>query len=273
MMDLSIVILHHGSPKEVTANLEALRHVILPEKTEVFVVNNGRAGANAKIPFERNLKFDLKFYEIPNKGYPQGNNYAMKMARGKALCILNPDIQVEKNTFKVLLDYLNNHKRVGIVGPRLYYPDGQVQDNYRNFPRGFDLIVKRTGLLRKIFAKRMRHYLMWDKDPYETEAVDWLTGAFQIYSRKCWDNIGPKDERFFLFMSDVDVCRKAWKKGYEVHFVGDAQALHNDERLSAGGVVDFFKKRTLRLHVKDAVHYYLKYLGKRLPKKCPSASM
>jgi GT2 family glycosyltransferase len=136
-----------------------------------------------------------------------------------------------------------------------------------------DLIIKRTSFLRTIFGKRMRHYLMWDKDTYVSEAVDWLTGAFQIYTRKCWDNVGPKDERFFLFMSDVDICRKAWEKKFEVHFVGDTQSLHNDERLSAGGAMDFFRKRIIRLHVIDAAAYYKKYAAKKLPKRCPSASL
>ena len=270
-MDLSIVILHHGSPKEVAANLKALRHVHLPEKTEIFVVNNGRRGCNSEIPFERNLKFDLKFYEIPNNGYPQGNNYALKMARGKFLCILNPDIVVDKNAFKIMIDYLKQHRRVGIVGPRLVYPDGTIQDNYRNFPKFKDHLIKRTGILRKLFKKQMRRYLMWDKDPYENEPVDWLTGAFQIYTRKCWDNVGPKDERYFLFMSDVDICRTAWAKGFEVHFVGETQSLHNDERLSAGGFFDLFRRRIIRLHVKDAIRYSKKYFGKRLPKGCPSS--
>ncbi len=271
-MILSIIILHHGSPREVTANLQALKEAWLPEKTEVFVINNGQKGDNAKIPFDKNPKFDLRYFEIENRGYPQGNNFGLKQATGKFLCILNPDIQVDKNTFKVLLDYLKAHPRVGIAAPRLRYGDDSIQDNYRKFPRAFDLFVKRT-LLRKIFQKRMRRYLMWDKDPYESEAVDWLTGAFQVFTRKAWDALKPNDERYFLFMSDVDVCRKAWSKGFEVHFVGETEAFHNDERLSSGGILAFFKKRTLRLHVRDAVKYYLKYLFKAIPKKSPSGSL
>lgn len=267
-MELSIVILHHGSPQEVSENLEALAQAILPEKTEVFVINNGTKGANEKITFPDTKKFDLKCFEIENGGYPQGNNFGLKMARGKFLCILNPDVIVQKNAFKNLIEYLNNHPLVGIVAPRLVYPNGKVQDNYRVFPRILDLIIKRT--YPKIFRGRMRRYLMWDKDPNESEAVDWLTGAFQIITRKCWNAIGPNDERFFLFMSDVDICRLAWEHGFEVHFVGSAEGLHNESRLSGGGVMDIFKKKVLRIHLMDAVKYYLKYLRRSLPKKCPS---
>lgn len=265
-MDLSIVILHHGSPKEVTANLQALRSAWLPKKTEVFVINNGYKNANAEIPFDASPAFDLHYFEIENGGYPQGNNFGLRIAKGKILCILNPDIVVHKDTFKGLLRYLEEHPRVGIAAPRLRYPNGQVQDNYRNFPRAIDLLIKRT-FLRKFFLRRMRHYLMWDKDPTVSEPVDWLTGAFQIFTRKAWEALKPNDERYFLFMSDVDICRKAWQKGFEVHFVGTVEALHNEGRLSSGGIGAFFKKKTMRIHVLDALRYYWKFFLKGVPKR------
>ncbi len=268
-MDLSIVILHHGSPSEVSTNLAALAKAILPAKTEVFVINNGERESNKKIKFTRSPKFELKFFETKNLGYPNGNNFGMRLATGKFLCILNPDIQVQKDTFKNLLEYLKEHSKVGIVAPRLVFPDGIIQDNYRVFPRVLDLIIKRT--YPRLFKERMRRYLMWNKNPKKSEAVDWLTGAFQIYTRKCWDSIGPKDERYFLFMSDVDICRKAWSKGFEVHFVGNAEALHNSDRLSSGGILSVFTKRTLRIHLKDAFRYYLKHFFRRVPAKSPSA--
>lgn len=269
MTELSIVILHHGSPEEVSENLQALCNAILPQKTEVFVINNGARGLNEKIIVPDKINFELKFFDIGNHGYAQGNNYGLSMARGRYLCILNPDVIVKKNTFQKLIEYIESRPFVGIVAPRLVYPNGKIQDNYRVFPRFMDLIIKRT-FLRKIFLKRMRRYLMWDKDPNESEAVDWLTGAFQLFTRKAWEKIGPKDERFFLFMSDVDICRKAWNQGFDVHYVGNAEALHNDERLSSGGILDFFRKKTMRIHFKDAVKYYLKYLRKNLPAKAPS---
>lgn len=265
-VDLSIIILHHGSPKEVTKNLEALKKTWLPARTEVFVINNGTPGANGFILVERNLKFELRFFEIENRGYPQGNNFGLAMAKGKLLCILNPDIVVQKDSFKVLIDYLEANSKVGIVGPRLRYPDGKLQDNFRVFPRAFDLFVKRT-ILRRLLLRRMRRYLMWDKNPQVSEPVDWLTGAFQVFTRKCWEKVGPNDERYFLFMSDVDLCRTAWNKGFEVHFVGGTEAMHHEGRLSSGGILSIFKKRTLRIHVWDAMKYYLKWMFRSLPKQ------
>ena len=264
MMDLSIVILHHGSPKDVSSTLEALASARLPQRTEVLVVNNGTPGCNEAIALPAHFGPELRFFEIPNKGYPQGVNFGLNLARGRFLCVCG-DVEVERNTFSVLLNYLEAHPRVGMVAPRLVFPNGKIQDNFRVFPRVGDLIVKRT-FFRKFFKKSMARYLMWHKEPQESEPVDWLTGAFQLMTRKCWEAAGPQDERYFLFMSDVDLCRQVWEKGFEVHFVGATQAIHPEARLSAGGILSL-KKWVVRQHIIDALKYFWKYLHHPLPKR------
>ena len=52
---------------------------------------------------------------------------ALKIARGKFLCILKPDVIVQKNAFKNLIEYLNQHPLVGIVAPRLVYQQGKFK--------------------------------------------------------------------------------------------------------------------------------------------------
>ena len=189
----------------------------------------------------------------------------------KYIAMVNPDIEVNKHTISILLDYLKDHPKVGIVAPRLIYPNGQTQDNFRVFPRPLDLFIKRVKFLRKIFIGKMRKYLMWDKDPSANEPVDWVTGAFQVVTKQCWEAVGPNSEDYFLFMSDLELCRLAWEKGFEVHYVGHARAKHNESRLSGGGIIDVFKKKTMRIHIKDAFTYFKKFFGKKPPKNSPSA--
>ncbi len=270
MHDLSIIILHHNSPESVQACLESLQNAWLPAKTEIVVINNGEKKANIETTLRSHKKLKVCFFDIPNKGYPNGNNFGIRNTDGNYVAFINPDIVVEKNTLKILLNYLENHSNVGIVAPMLVYPDGSVQDNYRVFPRFFDLIIKRTGFLRRLFPQRMRRYLMWDKDPTVNEPVDWVTGAFVIVRRKCLGKVGFHNEKYFLFMSDTEICRKIWEIGYGVHFVGEAHAFHSDERLSSGGLLAFFKKKVLRIHLQDALKYYFNHLGKSLPPKSPS---
>lgn len=273
MNDLAIVILHYNTPHDVTKNFEALKKAWLPEKTEIVVVNNGGHNANDTIDPKSYEGFNVRFFDISNKGFPQGNNFGFEHTDAKILAMVNPDIEIEPDTFEILLGYLENFPKVGVISPRLIYPDGKTQDNYRAFPKWYDLIIKRIPVLRKAYIDRMRDYLMWEKDPAKNEPVDWTTGAFQVVTRKCWDEVGPNNEDYFLFMSDLEICWEAWDHGYETHFVGQAQAKHNDARLSQGGIKDIFKKKTMRIHINDAYKYFKKYGKRDFPKNCPSRNL
>lgn len=270
MKELAIVILQHDTPGDVENNLRKLKKTYLPGETEIVVVNNGGGNANEKINKSSYGGLNVRFYDIPNKGFPNGNNFGIAKTDSKYIAMVNPDIEVRNDTFKVLLEYMENNPRVGITAPQLIFANGKIQDNYRVFPRFIDLIIKRTPFLRKTFKNRMRKYLMWDKNPEKNEPVDWVTGAFQLIRKDCWDKIGPNSEDYFLFMSDLELCRLAWENGFEVHFTGKAKALHNEARLSEGTLMDIFRKKSVRIHLKDAMKYFKKFFLKKLPPEIPS---
>jgi len=271
MRELAIIILQHNTPDFVTANLEKLSVATLPPDTEIIVVDNGGKAANSKIPPDSHKNLNVKFFEMPNQGFPAGNNFGLSKTEAKYYAFINPDIEVKPDTIKNLLEYMKSHPNVGIVSPQLHYRDGSIQDNYRVFPSILDLIIKRIEFLRKKFPERMRRYLMWDRDPNADEPVDWVTGAFNVVTAECLQTIDNHDDRhYFLFMSDVALCRDAWDKGFEVHIVGSTQCLHNDLRVSSGGPMDVLRKRIIRLHIKDSIKYFWHYALKPLPKKAPS---
>jgi GT2 family glycosyltransferase len=116
----------------------------------------------------------------------------------------------------------------------------------------------------------MKSYLMWDRNPDSNQAVDWVTGAFIIVRGECMQKLSQHDTRYFLFMSDVALCREAYKLNYETHIVGSVKCLHNDQRASHGGITDIFKNKLIRIHILDAVSYFWNYKFEKLPKNCPS---
>jgi N-acetylglucosaminyl-diphospho-decaprenol L-rhamnosyltransferase len=271
MRELAIIILQHNTPGFVEDNLKALSKADLPENTEIIIINNGGNDANDKIDPKAYKGLKIKFFETPNDGFPAGNNFGMSKTESKYYAFINPDIVVNSDTFAKLLEYMATNPQAGIVSPQLIYKDGTVQDNYRVFPRIFDLIIKRIPRLHKLFKKRLSKYLMWDRDPNANQAVDWVTGAFTIVSSNCLEAIKKHDdENYFLFMSDVALCREAYKKGFETHIVGEVKCLHNDTRVSSGGLLDVVKKRIIRIHIADAISYFWNYKFEKLPKNCPS---
>ena len=272
MRKLSIIILQHNTPGHVTRNLQGLKKATLPPDTEIIVVNNGGNNANEKIEKSAYSGLNIQFFDTPNDGFPAGNNFGLSKTKAQNYAFINPDIIVRPETITKLLQYLEKNPQVGIVSPQLRYADRTVQDNYRVFP-SYRFNYQTYAILTSSFFTAHESYLMWDRDPGTNQAVDWVTGAFIIVTGECMKAIGKHDDdHYFLFMSDVVICRDAWERGFETHIVGEVECFHNDARVSSGGIKDVFKKKIIRLHIKDSISYFWHYKFKKTPELAPSIS-
>jgi GT2 family glycosyltransferase len=62
--------------------------------------------------------------------------------------------------------------------------------------------------------------------PIEERDVDWICGSFMLIRRRCLDEVGPFDERFFIYDEDIDWCRRARAAGWTVRFWPGASLVH-----------------------------------------------
>lgn len=265
-MELSIVILHTNKPQDATACLRSLQRARLPAETEVFCINNGGHAANERIDPSAHNGLPVTFMELERDGYVYGNNQGYKAATGAFIATVNADITLRENTIEKLLHVMRHHPDIGIAAPRLVYPDGHEQDSARAWPSMRELIWRR---LVNPNVHRSAHVAFAS----EVENVDWITGAMFIMTRDCLEATGGHDERYFLFMSDITMCRESWKHGMRVVQLRDAWAVHNDARLSKGGLLTMLKKRTGRAHIKDALTYFRLYGGRSAPAGSPSSAI
>lgn len=264
-MNIGIVIIHYGQWELLVRCLAALDHASSEDQLEVVVIDNASPTA---LPHDASKRIHDAFHgsvslvcNTNNVGFGRACNQGTALMPGKdAYLLLNPDVEMEPGSLRVMAQYLEEHATVGIIGPRLTYEDGTIQDSYRRFPRPLDQLIKRTPLHRsRLLRERVRTYLMWDKDKERTEQVDWLVGACILVRAEAWNRIGGFDERFFLFYEDVDLCRRMEQAGYQVVYLPSARALHRKERLSDGGLLSIFTKRTLRIHLLSALKYFWKW--------------
>ena len=107
---------------------------------------------------------------------------------------------------------------------------------------------------------------MKDKDLSKPLTVAWLMGSALMVSRKALEIAGYMDERFYLYMSDVDWPRRFWENGYQVVFFPEVAMYHYHRRESHGAldVLDAIFNRRTRQHITDAIRYFLKN-GIRVP--------
>jgi hypothetical protein len=195
-----------------------------------------------------------------NLGYGAGMNYAAAEAKGKYILILNADITVESDTLQKLVDYLEAHDDVGLVGPKLIYHNGEVQKSCRRHFKFIDLFIKRSFLKHVWpFKKRYEKYIMDDFNHESTQVVDLVTGAFMMMPRAVWDRVRGFDERYFLFMEDFDLCKKVQEAGYKVLYYPEAEATHYHKRLSGGSAFRLLFKKISWLHLSSAIKYHWKW--------------
>src|SRR3989338_2974243 len=288
-MDLSIIILNY---KQKGLLKQCLKGIVMakPELTyEIIVIDNhSEDGSLAMVETmflpeaETNTSQPMlpiaKPLVIPpiktiaalaNDGFAAGNNLGIKAAKGKYLMILNPDIALVPGTLEKMIVYLEENSKVGVLGPKLINPDGNVQDSCRRFPSLLTPLYRRTVFGKFPISKNpISHYLMKDFNHNQIIEVDWLFGACLLFRKSVLAKIGLFDERFFMYFEDLDICRRIWKAGYQVIYFPLVELVHYHHRLSAerGGIFGLFNHGG-RIHFLSGLKYFAKYLGAKLPNR------
>lgn len=179
-----------------------------------------------------------------NRGFTQACNQGIEFAAGKYVMLLNPDASLQTGSAATLAKYLDDHKDVGIVAPCLYYPNGQFQNYTRTFPSVMGLWVESFIPMKywNLF-KSYRRYTCQDVDFNKIQDVDQPAGA-ALMMREKW----KLDETYFIYGSDVDLCKTVIENGYKIVQIPQAKVTHHQ---SKGGT----ENQQLRLFL-DLDNYY-----------------
>ncbi len=191
-----------------------------------------------------------------NLGYARAVNQGIEASDTPYVLVLNPDIEVREGSIENMARFMESHADAGIAGARLVYPDGTLQPSCRTFYTLPVVLLRRT-FLGKLFpgARAVRDHLMLDWDHRTSRPVDWVIGASMMVRREAFERVGGMDERFFLYLEDVDWCSRMQKHGYRVYYVADAEMKHHHRRESARLLPD----RKLMAHLFSTFRYYDKW--------------
>lgn len=226
-MDCTAVIVNYKTDALLAECLRSLRASTDPAAVETVVVDNSGtllpAGFAARFP-------EVRFIDAgANLGFARGCNLGIEAARGRHVLLLNPDARVHPGAVDKLVRYLDGHPGAGIVGPRLVNPDGSLQFSCRRFPGWLTLLFGRYSLLTRLLPRNAgtRWYLYADWDHATERDVDWVSGAGLMARREAVERIGSLDEKFFLFVEDMDLCRRMWDAGWRVAYLPEACFTHH----------------------------------------------
>ncbi len=232
-MNLSVIIVSWNTRELLRSCLATLQSEIdrpsnmLAGTTEVFLVDNASKDDSAQMVSE-NFPWVKLIANSDNLGFAAANNQAIKQSSGRLILLLNPDTEVQPSSIKILVDFLDNHPKAGVVAPQLLNTDRSIQRSCRAFPTFSGMLFELLGL-SKIFPDqpKFREYKMLDWNHDDEREVDQPEGACLMIKREVIDQVGTLDEGFWMLFEEVDWCYRVKGHGWQIWFTPTAQVVHH----------------------------------------------
>ena len=223
MPRLSIIIVTFNSRAEIDACLRSLTDGIHIDR-EIVVVDNASAdgtGAHVRERWPGVRLIDLG----ANLGFARAINIGIQQTFGELVLLLNPDTAVRPGAIDRLVSALERDVHVGVVGPRIVDENGRAE---LSFGRMVSPFVELRHKILMIANKRQIPVIrgIVERMTRQTRDIDWVTGACLLTYRSDLEAVGLLDERFFLYMEDVDLCASIRARGRRVRFVADVEITH-----------------------------------------------
>jgi len=188
--------------------------------TDIVVVENGEEGST--LPSLSGQHVVLVVPKL-NLGYGRGVNRGVAAAPGRRyLLVSNPDVVVHQGAVAALVAFLDAHPNVAVVGPQIVRPDGSVYPSQRVFPNFW--LAGLHALLAPLWPGNP--FTLRYRSPRRDGSVDWVSGAFFLARRDCFEEVGGFDERYFMFAEDMALCWQMRAHGHDVAATPDALVTH-----------------------------------------------
>lgn len=250
-MDVSLVTVTWNSAKFIG---DQARSVYASEGVtyEFFVVDNASSDDTVAI-VERDFPQVRLMKNEVNRGFAAANNQAIRASIGRYVLLLNPDMRVAPDTIAKMVQHMDAHPEIGVLGPRLVDEQGNIMPHVRRFPRVSDqaaILLKLPHVVPTILDA----YLQKDFDYSKDASVDSVRGSCFMIRREVIEKLGGLDERYFIWFEEVDYCmqvvRAGWKVAYTptatcVDYVGRSFALvsgYRKQQYFTTSMVTYFRK-------------------------------
>ena len=171
-----------------------------------------------------------------NIGFTRGNNIGLAHARAPYFLLLNPDTELGDDALLQMLDYMDQHPDVGILGPHTLNTDGSHQSTRRRFPTLMTGLFESAWLSAYAPASVETRYRMLDTADDAILEADWVQGSAMMARRELYAAIGGLDEGFVMYSEELDWCKRAKAAGWKVVYHGQALITHHGGKSSQQAV-------------------------------------
>ena len=228
-----------------------------PRLVNVVVSDNGSTDGSREFLRER-YPGRLQMVENgANLGFAAACNRAFDATSAPYIFLLNPDAELRAGAIAAMLAFLDAHPRCGIAGSRILNYDGTVQQSVGEFDTWAGAFLRSSAWGDWPFFARFANGAALRGWHYDSERrIDLAIGAALAIRRTLIDQIGPFDERFFLYHEEVDFAKRAAEAGWEIWFVPSSEAVHEGQGSAKGQYSVERRKQTSRRK------YWIKHHGR-----------
>lgn len=197
--------------------------------------------------------------EKQNRGFGGGHNHILHKLTSKYHAVINPDIFLKNDVLTEMAHYMDAHEEIGLLSPRICFPDGREQ-----------ILGKRNPSLRYLVASRfkrddpnnplLREYAMLDEGSDHPFEIENASGCFMLLRTSLLQKTGGFDPRYFMYFEDADLTRTIRKYAKAICYPL-VTVYHAWERGSAHNTKLFL------IHVHSMISYFMKWFGRREAQK------
>jgi GT2 family glycosyltransferase len=225
----SIVLYHNDRSVLQKAILSFLNTNL---NVELFLFDNSMTNELFNIVEDKRI---IYHFNNKNIGFGSGHNFAIKYFEKKSNyhLVLNPDVYFNQNNIEKIFNYMNNNKSVGLLMPKILYPNNEIQYLCKRNPTPFILFIRRF-----LNFKFFKHYINSINYSYEfrdfnynkeISNIPYLSGCFMFFRMNIFKDIGYFDERIFMYIEDADITRRVLSK-YKTVYYPYAEVYHHFEK-------------------------------------------
>lgn len=228
-MQVSIIIINYNTFKLTSDCIRSVMEMTRSLSYEIILVDNASTECDPQ-------EFLIEFPRVKlvrsqhNSGFAGGNNLGISHSEGEYILLLNSDTVLQEDSISSCISKMEQVPKIGVLGCRMIYPDGQIQYTARRFRsiswelldlfRFIPYLMPYAKRSRKMLGKYFRH----DEDSF----CDWVNGAFFLFRKEILSLFpGNKlDERFFMYGEDHLWCEQIKSMGYDIYFYAGTTLIH-----------------------------------------------